>query len=163
MKLYRIIGHAWVGTQQAARDTARSYGYPPGTKWEQVEVPTDKEGLLDFLNRVDACASAGELCDRRNSEAVETVQAFLAGELSLPGLPKLPAPSDTPATAEAGDRCPMCTRTPSAAAKLAAGEDADAIAAWILAAEPWLIEKLFATLAVRVADMRSAAVGADDR
>jgi len=47
MKLYRSLGRVWTGTQQDAR-TAQ------GNKdFETIEVPTDKPGLLAWLNTFD--------------------------------------------------------------------------------------------------------------
>lgn len=52
MKLYRISGQSrsepvqWVGTQDEAKRGAREIG----GFWEPVEVPTDKAGLIDYLN-----------------------------------------------------------------------------------------------------------------
>ncbi|NIJ07207.1 hypothetical protein FHS31_000803 [Sphingomonas vulcanisoli] len=42
MRLYRYRG-GWCGTQADARDQA-------GKQFEQIEVPTDKDGLIHFLN-----------------------------------------------------------------------------------------------------------------
>lgn len=42
MRLYRTAKDRWVGTQDDARKDGRG--------WTQVEVPTDKPGLLTFLN-----------------------------------------------------------------------------------------------------------------
>lgn len=47
MKLYRIANGQWAGTQAEARQMAKR----DRTTWEQAEVPTDKAGLLDFLNQ----------------------------------------------------------------------------------------------------------------
>ena len=41
MRLYRTYDGQWAGTQADAKKLG---------KFEQVEVPTDKAGLLDFLN-----------------------------------------------------------------------------------------------------------------
>jgi hypothetical protein len=42
MKLYRSKGTTWTGTQADARAIERDF--------ESIEVPTDKPGLLEFLN-----------------------------------------------------------------------------------------------------------------
>lgn len=53
MKLYRIQGQSraarwqWAGTQDDAKRAAKECG----GFWEPYEVPTDKPGLLGFLNR----------------------------------------------------------------------------------------------------------------
>lgn len=46
MKLYRAAGHLWLGTQAEAKAVAREHG----TKWTAVDVPTDKPGLIAWLN-----------------------------------------------------------------------------------------------------------------
>ncbi|MEO1169633.1 MAG: hypothetical protein AAFW97_13075 [Pseudomonadota bacterium] len=48
MRLYRTADGEWIGTQADARSAAEGRG------WEQVEVPTDKAGLLGFLNDMEA-------------------------------------------------------------------------------------------------------------
>lgn len=55
MRLYVTPNGQWAGTQADAKAIAKE----EGTGWEQVEVPTDKEGLLCFLNchRVDGMCS----------------------------------------------------------------------------------------------------------
>jgi hypothetical protein len=56
MKLYRIeqqsngLPREWLGTQDEAKKRAREIG----GFWEIVEVPTDKPGLLAFLNAMEA-------------------------------------------------------------------------------------------------------------
>jgi hypothetical protein len=49
MRLYRTEAGKWAGTQDEARQLA-------GRAWSQVEVPTDKPGLLAFLNEMAAKA-----------------------------------------------------------------------------------------------------------
>jgi hypothetical protein len=49
VKLYRVPtpgGYIWYGTQAGAKIGAKEFR----NDWELVEVPTDKEGLLDWLN-----------------------------------------------------------------------------------------------------------------
>lgn len=47
MRLYQIIATgSWFGTQADAKSAAKQ----AGCSYEQVEVPTDKPGLLRFLN-----------------------------------------------------------------------------------------------------------------
>jgi hypothetical protein len=55
MRLYLVTdGHGsdWEGTQDDAKRKAREYA----AKWDQVEVPTDKAGLLNFLNELPHAA-----------------------------------------------------------------------------------------------------------
>ena len=47
MKLYRSLGRIWTGT---AADARQAQG---GKDFEQIEVPTDKPGLMAFLNTFD--------------------------------------------------------------------------------------------------------------
>lgn len=47
MRLYKTTIGQWAGTQADARTFKATHG----VDFEQVEVPTDKPGLLDFLNR----------------------------------------------------------------------------------------------------------------
>ncbi|MGZ8286648.1 MAG: hypothetical protein ACXW27_08680 [Allosphingosinicella sp.] len=86
MRLYRIRPRdlpsaCWVGTQKEAKNLAREYGH--GAQWAAVEVPTDKEGLLTFLNEVGAAASRSELVDLHNFQARETVEELQRGDVSL--------------------------------------------------------------------------------
>lgn len=47
MKLYRVRNADWFGTQAEAKSGARQLG----REYDQVEVPTDKPGLLSWLNK----------------------------------------------------------------------------------------------------------------
>jgi hypothetical protein len=46
VRLYVTPAGRWTGTQAEAKELGRDDG-----GWQQRDVPTDKEGLLDFLNR----------------------------------------------------------------------------------------------------------------
>jgi len=46
MRLYVTPSGSWAGTQADARALAKS----EGADWKEVDVPTDKPGLLTFLN-----------------------------------------------------------------------------------------------------------------
>lgn len=50
MKLYVTPKGQWVGTQAEAPAACREEGSPPGS-WKAVDVPTDKQNLLLFLNK----------------------------------------------------------------------------------------------------------------
>lgn len=50
MRLYRIVGSAWAGTQAEAKKLSAEYNAP----WHEAEIPTDKPGLLAFLNSTGA-------------------------------------------------------------------------------------------------------------
>lgn len=47
MKLYRSLGRIWTGTQATARQAQG------GKDFEEIDVPTDKPGLMAFLNTFD--------------------------------------------------------------------------------------------------------------
>lgn len=53
MRLYLTTTGQWSGTQSDAAGLVRASG---GT-WEQVDVPTDKPGLIAWLNDRRACAA----------------------------------------------------------------------------------------------------------
>lgn len=50
MRLYRTATGAWAGTQADARATCLDDAIP-ATAWEEIDVPTDKAGLLHWLDR----------------------------------------------------------------------------------------------------------------
>lgn len=56
MRLYVTTAGRWAGTQA---DAAR-LGKEDGARWEQIEVPTDKPGLLEFLNTRHVAATSPE-------------------------------------------------------------------------------------------------------
>jgi hypothetical protein len=85
MRLYRI-GALWRGTEAEAKAAARE----AGQEWQKVEVPTDKPGLLAFLNQPppvepDEIAATAEpaptrpgtcpACDRSESAAVRAAES----------------------------------------------------------------------------------------
>lgn len=49
MRLYRTAGGQWAGTEAEARTATKREGSARGS-WRKAEVPTDKAGLLAFLN-----------------------------------------------------------------------------------------------------------------
>ena len=63
MKLYRVSANAdvqkvvWVGTQSDAAKTRKEFvadGFKRAElSTEEVDVPTNKEGLLEFLNKLE--------------------------------------------------------------------------------------------------------------
>lgn len=125
MRLYRTAAGHWHGTQDAARADA-------GRDWQQIEVPTDKPGLLAWLNEQGAPPSAKPA--------------------PFDDAPLLAAPP-TPAKASP-DSCAKCARTPRAAETLAQGDDVEAIGAWLWQAAPWQLERLFAVIGARVGELR---------
>lgn len=64
MRLYRTYDGQWAGTQADAKKLG---------KFEQVEVPTDKAGLLDFLNgNKDIGATTQTAGDKIPAEVVQS-------------------------------------------------------------------------------------------
>ena len=64
MRLYRTEAGAWTGTQADARESAINAG-GHGKSWAEIEVPTDKPGLLEWLNwNVGVAAREAERAER---------------------------------------------------------------------------------------------------
>lgn len=53
MNLYRSLGRIWTGTQADAKEAQG------GKDFERIEVPTDKPGLIAFLNDMEARVGKG--------------------------------------------------------------------------------------------------------
>lgn len=124
MRLYRI-GALWRGTEADAKAAARE----TGVGCEKIEVPTDKPGLLAFLNQLSA-----------------TEREVAATQVRTE--PAKPRPGS----------CPVCDRTEKAAAQVAESQDLQAITDFILdRATPTQIEQLFASLGARFHELRKAA------
>jgi len=138
MRLYRTAAGQWAGTQADARALA-------GKAWDEVDVPTDKPGLLAFLNAGRALASL-EL--PANNLSVDTGRGDCDGGNGEPPTP--PAPRIDP------NACPKCARTARAAEQLAKGDDIDAIGDWLWNAAPWQVERVFAIMGGRLAQLRDA-------
>ncbi|ARK07504.1 hypothetical protein LAV_00129 [Sphingobium phage Lacusarx] len=90
MKLYLSNARTWTGTQADAKEAQG------GSDFEAIEVPTDKPGLIAWLNE-EWAAWYAEM-ERRAAEtapesAVETVQPITAPE---PSPPPPPAPLAAP-------------------------------------------------------------------
>jgi hypothetical protein len=82
MRLYVTPAGRWAGTQAEAKQLARE----EGSGWEQVDVPTDKEGLLSFLDSHRVNAMHGEaraMIDAGRIEPAEPVQERPTRSLSL--------------------------------------------------------------------------------
>lgn len=123
----------WAATQAEAKAVARDVF---GT-WQALDIPTDKPGLLAFLNEVEAPASRSHFVEIANARAAE-VRADIGAE----------AQPATPA-AVANGRCPRCASTPEAAAKIADGMSADAFVERVLEAPHWFVARIFEALAQR--------------
>lgn len=78
MKLYRTPKGTWAGTQADARKETREEGSKPGS-WREVEVPTDKAGLLLFLNSKQGKSLQEKAPAPKPVEAVPRSEAHKAG------------------------------------------------------------------------------------
>lgn len=96
MRLYRSQGRVWTGTQADAK-TAQG-----GKDFEEIEVPTDKAGLMKFLNEFDV----------RPGERAAEVEAPPAAE-AMPAYPEdvVGTRIVTSAPAASADDCPACLRS----------------------------------------------------
>lgn len=124
MKLYRnddmTAGEQWAGTQDEAN---RRFGR---NRWQLVDVPTDKPGLLAFLNQMES-----------------DPYTLLSGPSALEPKKALVAPSSQSSNAEAPDmKMPM---TP----------DPQHLIDWIMdSATPAQVESVFTALGVRFHELR---------
>ena len=138
MKLYRILGKGWAGTQAEAKAMSREHSRPS----HETNVPTDKPGLLAWLNERNVPATIG--CGDHGG--------IPEPETDAPGgsLPEQAArvPTDAPEQAPTLD---------TKALRAVQANDLGAIADWIFAAEPWQIESVFQALGARFHEMRKAA------
>jgi hypothetical protein len=94
MKLYRIAGHGWAGTQAEAKAEAKEFS----TLWRPVEVPTDKPGLLAWLNDENHFAPPQNI-DPEGTPLVHDLADLADTQLA-------PPPCNTPG--EASGRCARC-------------------------------------------------------
>ncbi len=121
MKLYRIAGLGWTGTQAEARAEAKHHG----TAWQPVEVPTDKPGLIAWLN------DEGRVIPATEPEILEQVGGQLAEPCN---------------TAAPSNRCAKChsilIATPEGAEALAHGVMLDRIGTWLDDAPLWALNRL---------------------
>lgn len=132
MRLYCTDAGQWAGTQADARALA-------GKAWEEVDVPTDKPGLLAWLNGNKVAAGGPSAVPGLTLAPIVVAEATHLAE---------PAPIAAPTT------CPKCSRTPRAAETLAKGDDIEALAEWIWRAEGWQIERVLGALGGRLAELR---------
>lgn len=135
MRLYRI-GALWRGTEADAKAAAKE----AGEDWHKVEVPTDKPGLLGFLNQLAPAAPVDAPIDDALEDGAIAGISDAAKRILQPG------------------SCPRCDRAPAAAALIADGEDLQAVETFILdRAKPSQIERIFAALGTRFHELRKAA------
>lgn len=82
MRLYRTAGGRWAGTEAEARAATRDEGSKPGS-WRKVEVPTDKAGLLAFLNHAQtgdaAVAVAAERPEKPEPQTGSRWRVYVKG------------------------------------------------------------------------------------
>lgn len=115
MRIYKTQAGRWAGTQAEA-----------GKGFTQIEVPTDKPGLLVWLNE-NAADDPPIIQEERRVEGFQ-----------IPPEPR----------AELDD-------TKARKAELIAkGKDVEALGEWIFEAEIWELERIFGMLATRLGEMR---------
>lgn len=85
MRLYVTPAGRWAGTQAEAKELARE----EASGWEQRDVPTDKDGLLSFLN--------AHAVDAMHGDARAMIEAHANQEPT-------PAPTSAPAPVTYADR-----------------------------------------------------------
>jgi hypothetical protein len=79
MKLYFIhVANQFVGTQAEAKALSKEHGLKFVPEQDEVEVPTDKAGLIDYLNRLIANAPRAEDPDRVVKDVNEDIEPTLA-------------------------------------------------------------------------------------
>lgn len=127
MDYYKLSDGTLVGTQADARKS--------GQKWEPHAVPTDKMGLMEYLNRL-VIGQEGAASDDTGG-----------GALGLP----TPQPLSTPPAASGA--CPKCKLDPRAAQRLAEGMTADAIAERIANGDRIMVSVLSAAVTDRIAEL----------
>ena len=124
MNLYRSLGHKWTGTQADAR--AANNG---DKNFEHIDVPTDKPGLLAFLNTFDVRLHTGGYANGGVAQPAETPPPLpQPGEFIIPGRPlsdNAPYQNGHPTELVHKSRdpaaktiCVACGRTPQQAEKV---------------------------------------------
>jgi|GEM_PF-2137550 len=120
MKLYRSLGRIWTSTQSDARQAQG------GKDFEQFEVPTDKPGLLAFLNTFDVRpGDAPPVTVQRYVEIPDDDDAVdsMLHHLGLPATAHVGNPPPSP------DACPACARSQRTAGTVVSAEAAICAAA----------------------------------
>lgn len=97
MRLYRTATGNWTGTIADATKAAKA---DSAGSWKQIEVPTDKAGLIDFLNAMEA----------GSAPAAPSVQPELPVVAEQPVVEKKPP---TPSSADAVTAWIMDEATPA--------------------------------------------------
>lgn len=132
MRLYIVtkdgaIPH-WLGTQAEAKAYAREIG----AEWQQYDVPTPKEELLEFLNHCDVVRAA--IYKMVNASVQEALEERGAQE---------PQAAQRP--------------TPAGAAKLRAGRECDDLVEFILEADGFVLSNLIGACIERLTRLRAEA------
>lgn len=108
MNLYLSLGRVWTGTQAGAKATQG------GKDFESIEVPTDKPGLLAFLNAYMVRFGGAAAAIAPPDLDLEAVAAAMPGmALTLPNTATFAAPAPaivSPTPANPGD-CTACNRS----------------------------------------------------
>lgn len=133
MRLYRILGAAWAGTQADAKAAAKDANTP----WHEYEVPTDKTGLLAFLNERNVPAQADEVA-----------------QLEEKRVPMPRDPMDAPAAEPINMASVAAKVVRQSQESFTAGEIEDFILNRATVAQ---VENIFAALGTRFAEKRAAA------
>jgi hypothetical protein len=131
MKLYRIThlsGYIWHGTQADAKLGAKQIG---GT-WEQVDVPTDKESLLQWLN--DNVAGTGEVHQEIDELHKAEQRAIDAARVIV----------DQKVPDEFEQRRGIA---------IARQQDTNALIDWLIEAQPWQIERVMEAIGTRLSEL----------
>lgn len=149
MKLYRSLGRHWTGTQS---DAKAAQG---GKDFEQFEVPTDKAGLLDFLNTFDV--RPGDTVPARAEEQADELDHDPLGDILGTAPPatviKVTAGPGAPTAA-----CPACARDARAASMSTSAEAAVcAMADLEDITDPDVIDRMVERLLLRKGHIQSAA------
>lgn len=138
MKLYLTQAGRWSGTQADARKDG---------SFEQVEVPTDKPGLLDWLNTQQQGGYPG----------VKVIDAALRDEGS-PVQGEGSAETYAKANEMLDLHAAKCAEAKPTVAKTRGPKSADDVMEWVLdEASAGEIENLFSALGARFHEMRRAA------
>lgn len=135
MKLYRILGHAWAGTQADAKAASKEHKAP----WRAVEVPTDKPGLLAFLTARNVAGNEDEA-----AQPIVIAAPLVREPLDLP--------RDEPVTLSIAI-APPAAETPGQF-KLRQGREADDIVEYVLGAEGFVLANIMGACLERLQQLQ---------
>lgn len=102
MNLYRSKGRHWTGTQADAKEAQG------GKDFEHIDVPTDKAGLIAFLNameeRVGMAGASPDMAEQSPSAFPDSEPNTAEEATPIPVYTSAPAPGNS-------DDCPACQRS----------------------------------------------------